>query len=106
LSLRGVISPSLLIHAGVGLDHVGGHLRAPAKCCELGVYDSNGVGYLSCVRGSYASCSSGGIRHGVRGILRVRIGCAITPTSPLSAVVLWCNTPATPGLAVVTPANL
>jgi hypothetical protein len=40
LSLRGVISPSLLIHGRVGLDHVGGHARAPAKPHELGVYDS------------------------------------------------------------------
>jgi hypothetical protein len=89
LSLRGVISPSLLIHGGVGLDCVRGHVGAPAKPHESGAYDSGGLGYLSCARGCCISCSSGGIRCGVRGILRARIQCAITPISSLSALVLW-----------------
>jgi hypothetical protein len=37
LSLRCVVSPSLLIHGRVELDHVGGHARAPAKPHESGV---------------------------------------------------------------------
>jgi hypothetical protein len=48
LSLRDVVSPSLLIHGGVGLDRIGGHARAHAKPHESGVYDSSGVGYQSC----------------------------------------------------------
>jgi hypothetical protein len=28
LSLRGVVSPSILIHGGVGLDRVGGYVRS------------------------------------------------------------------------------
>jgi hypothetical protein len=31
------------------LDSVEGHARAPAKPHQAGVYDSGGVGYLSCV---------------------------------------------------------
>jgi hypothetical protein len=69
MSLQCVVTPSLLIHGGVGLDHVGGHAGAPTKPHESGVYDSGGVGYLSCVRGSYVPYSSGGIRHGVCGVL-------------------------------------
>jgi hypothetical protein len=60
LSLRGVVTPFLLMHARVGLDCIGGHARDPAKPCESGVYDSSRVGYLSCVRGSYIPCSNGG----------------------------------------------
>jgi hypothetical protein len=48
LSLRGVASPSLLIYGGFGLDYVRGHARELAKPRESGVYDSDGVGYLSC----------------------------------------------------------
>jgi hypothetical protein len=69
LSLRGVISPSLLVHGVIQLDHVGGHARAPAKPHELGVYDSGRVGYLSYARRSYVPCSSGGIHHGMCGVL-------------------------------------
>jgi hypothetical protein len=88
LNLWGVVSPSLLIHCGVGLDRVGGHTRAPVKPRELGVYDSSGVGYLLCARGFCISCSDGGIRRGVCGVLRVRIWCAITPISLLFVAVL------------------
>jgi hypothetical protein len=88
LSLRGVVSPSLLIHGGVGLDCIGGHTGAAAKPLESGVYDSDGVGYFSGVRGSRVPCSGVGIHRGVRGVLRERILCAITTISPLSAAVL------------------
>jgi hypothetical protein len=43
LSLLSVAFPSLLIYGGVGLDHIGGHTRAPTKPCESGVYDSGGA---------------------------------------------------------------
>jgi hypothetical protein len=56
LTLRGVASPSLLIHGGVGLDRIGGHARAPAKPRESEVYDSGRVGYLSCAQGSRMPC--------------------------------------------------
>jgi hypothetical protein len=46
LILRGVVSISLLFHGGVGLAHVGGHTKAPAKPCKSGVYDNDGVSYL------------------------------------------------------------
>jgi hypothetical protein len=88
LSLWSVVSPSLLIHGGVGLDHIVGHERAPAKPHESGVYDSGGVGYLSCAQGSCASCIDGGIRRGMCSVLRVRIRCAITPISLLFATIL------------------
>jgi hypothetical protein len=48
LSLRGVVSPSPLIHGGVRLDRVRGHARAPAKSRMSGVYDSGRVSYLLC----------------------------------------------------------
>jgi hypothetical protein len=88
LSLRGFIYPSLLIHGGVGLVRVGGHAGAPTKPRESGVYDSDGVGYLSYARGSCISRSGGGICHGMRDVLQDRIRCAITPISPLSATLL------------------
>jgi hypothetical protein len=88
LSLRGIAPPSLLFHGGVGLVHVGGHIRAPAKPCESGVYDNDGVSYLLCARRSCIPRSSGGIRRGVRSILRARIGCAIPLISLLLAAVL------------------
>jgi hypothetical protein len=88
LSLRCVVSPSVVIHGRVGLDRIGGYVRTPKKPHESGVYDSGGVGYLSCARGSCISYSGGGIRRGVHGVLRVRIQCAITPISPLSTTVL------------------
>jgi hypothetical protein len=69
LSLRDVVSPSLLIHGRVGSVHVGCHTRKPTKPHELGVYDSGEVGYQSCARGSCISCSDGGIRHGLHDIL-------------------------------------
>jgi hypothetical protein len=60
LSLRGVISAFLQIYGGVGLDHIGCHARPPAKPHESGVYDSGGVGYLSCIRGSRVPSSGEG----------------------------------------------
>jgi hypothetical protein len=97
LSLWGVVSPSLLIHGRVGLDRVGGHARAPAKPHESGVYDNGGVGYMLCARGSCICCSGGGIRHGMHGVLRVKIRCAIKSISSLSAIVQW------PGAASLDP---
>jgi hypothetical protein len=97
LSLRGVISPYLLVHGGVGLVHIGGHLRTPTKPHESGVYDSGKVGYLSCARGSYVPFSGGGICHGVHDILRARIWCAITLIPLLTTAVLW------PGVASLDP---
>jgi hypothetical protein len=70
------------------LSHVRGHARAPTKPHKLGVYNSGGICYLSCARRSCVPSSSGGIRHGVRCVLRVRICCAITLISPLPTVVL------------------
>jgi hypothetical protein len=43
LSLQGVVSPSLLIHGGVVLDHVSGHTREHTKPHESGVSDSGRV---------------------------------------------------------------
>jgi hypothetical protein len=88
LSLRGVVSLSLLSHGGVGLAHVGDHVRAPAKSCKSRVYDSGRVSYLSCAERSHVPCSGGGIYCGLHGILRVRIWCAVPPISPLLAAVL------------------
>jgi hypothetical protein len=48
LSLRGGSYPSLMMHGGVGLDHVGGHVSAAVKPHDSGVYDSGRFGYLSC----------------------------------------------------------
>jgi hypothetical protein len=48
VELTGVTSLSLLFHGGVGLAHVGGHARTPAKPGKSGVYDRGGVSYLSC----------------------------------------------------------
>jgi hypothetical protein len=70
------------------LARVGGDARAPAKSCKSGAYDSGGVCYLSCACGSFVSCSGEGIRHGVRGLLRVGIRCAIALIYLLLAVVL------------------
>jgi hypothetical protein len=69
------------------LDRIGGRARAPVKPQKSGVYD-NGVSYLSPARGSYISRLSDGIRHGVRGVLRVRIWHAIESISPLLPAVL------------------
>jgi hypothetical protein len=52
LSLHGVASPFLLIHGGVGLDHVGGYARASKKPCELGICDGGGARVLHHARGS------------------------------------------------------
>jgi hypothetical protein len=89
LSLRRVISLSLLFHGGVELARVEGYTRAPTKPHESGVYDCNKVSYLLCVRGSCISCSDGGIRRGVHVVLRAGIWCAITSISPLPTVVIW-----------------
>jgi hypothetical protein len=64
-----VVFPSLLIHGKVEMDRIGGHARAPTKPHVLGVYDNDGVGYLSCARVSCVPRSSGGIRRGVCNIL-------------------------------------
>jgi hypothetical protein len=89
LSLRGVVPPSLMFYGRVGLVRIGGHARAPAKSCESRVYDNDRVSYLSCAQRSRVPCSSGGIRHSVHDILRVRIWCVIPPISLLLAAVLW-----------------
>jgi hypothetical protein len=89
LSIRGVVTPSLLFYGGVELAHVRGHARGPAKPCESVVYDSGGVSYLSCAQRSCISCYSEGISRGVCGVLRVGIRCAIASISPFPAVVLW-----------------
>jgi hypothetical protein len=83
LSLQGVVSLSLLFHGGVGLVHVCSHARAPAKPYDPRVYDSGGVSYLSCARRSCIPYSGGGIRHGICGVLRARIQCAVPPISLL-----------------------
>jgi hypothetical protein len=88
LSLQGVVSLSLMFHGRVGLDRIGGHIRAPKKPCESGVYDSGGGSYLSCARRSHVPYSSEEIHCGVRDVLRVRIWCAIPPISLLLAAVL------------------
>jgi hypothetical protein len=87
--LWGVVPLSLMFHGRVELVHVRGYARAPTKPHELGVYDHGRVSYLSCAQGSYISCSGRGIRHGVHGVLRVDIWCAITAISPLPTMVLW-----------------
>jgi hypothetical protein len=89
LSLLGVASPSLLIYGRVRLDHIEGHARAPTKPCELGVYDSYKVGYLSCAQRSCIPYTDGGIRCGMHAILQARIRYALTLISPLAAIVLW-----------------
>jgi hypothetical protein len=66
-------------------------VRAPAESYKSGVYDNGGTSYLSC---SYRSCvprSSGWIRFGVLGVLRVR---RHVPASvlPLIATILWLRT--------------
>jgi hypothetical protein len=88
LSLQSVVPP-LLFHGGVGLVCIGGHTSAPTKPYESGICDSGGVSYLVCARRSCTTCSGGGIRRVVRGVLRVRIRCAIPSISSLPVVVLW-----------------
>jgi hypothetical protein len=60
MGLGRVISLSLLFHGGVELARVGGYARAPTKPHESGIYDHDGVSYLSCARGLCVSCSGGG----------------------------------------------
>jgi hypothetical protein len=62
-----------LFRGRVELAHVGGHARASAKAHKSVVYDSGGFSYLFRARGSCISCSGGGIRHGVCGVLSVGI---------------------------------
>jgi hypothetical protein len=81
-----------MTHVTVVLDHIKGHVRAPTKFRESGVYDSIRVGYLSFAQGSCVPCSDRGIRRGVCGVLRARIRCAITLIPPLSAAILWPKT--------------
>jgi hypothetical protein len=69
LSLLGVASPPLLIHGGVGSDHVGGNTRAVVKHGVSGVYDGDGACDLPHDRGSRIPCSGEGIRRGMCGIL-------------------------------------
>jgi hypothetical protein len=70
------------------LARVRGHARAPTKSRKSGAYDSDGVCYRSCARGSSVSCSSEGIRRGVCDLLRAGIRCATTLISSLLATVL------------------
>jgi hypothetical protein len=51
------------------LAYTGDHAIAPAKSCEVGMYDSGGANYLSCSCGSCIPCFDGGIRHGMHGVL-------------------------------------
>jgi hypothetical protein len=88
LSLLAVTFTSLLIHGGVGLVHVGGHIRAPAKPYESRVYGGVGACDLLCGHGSRIPYLGRGIRCGMRGILRVGVWCAIRLVSPLIAAVL------------------
>jgi hypothetical protein len=90
LSLLGVASPPLLIHGRVGLDHVEGYTRAPAKLGESGVFDGVRACDLLHVLGSRIPYSGGGggVHRGMHGVLRVGVWCAITPVSPLAATVL------------------
>jgi hypothetical protein len=53
LAYREAIFLSLRLHGGVEMACAGGHARAHAKSCKLGVYDSGGTSYLSCSSGSY-----------------------------------------------------
>jgi hypothetical protein len=69
LILLGVASACLLFHGRVGLDHVGGHTRAPAKLGELGVYDSGAACDLPRARGSFIPYLGGGICRDVCDIL-------------------------------------
>jgi hypothetical protein len=92
LSLQGVASPSLLIHGGVGLDRINGHATTPTKPYESGIYDGGGAHVLLCAPGSRMPHSGGGIRHGMRGVLRAGVWYAITPISLLFIVVLWLGT--------------
>jgi hypothetical protein len=69
LSLQGVASHSLLNHDRVGLDCVGGHVRAPTKLCESRVYDDGGAGGLPHARGPRIPRSGAMICHGMHGSL-------------------------------------
>jgi hypothetical protein len=60
LTLLGVAFPSFLIHGGIGLDHIRGQARAPAKPCESGVYDGGAACNFPCARGSRIPYSGGG----------------------------------------------
>jgi hypothetical protein len=70
------------------LAHIGGHARTSAKCHKSGVHDYDRVSYLLCARGCDISCSGGGIRRGMCGVLRVRIWCAFTSIFLLAIAVL------------------
>jgi hypothetical protein len=87
LILLGVASPSLLIHGRIGLDHVGGHARAPIKPGRSGVYDGSRACDLPHARGSQSPVQAGGYvmvwRHSLTGVW-----CVITPVSMLTAIVL------------------
>jgi hypothetical protein len=76
----------------MGLAHVRGYARAPAKPHELGVYDGGRAHDFLCALGSRIPCSDEGIRRSMRGILRVEIWCAITPISPLFDAILRLET--------------
>jgi hypothetical protein len=92
LSLQGVVSPSHLNHGRIGLVHVGGHARAPAKPHESRVYDGGGARDLLRASGSRIPCSDWGIRRGMRDVLQAEIWCAITTISPLFIAVLQLGT--------------
>jgi hypothetical protein len=60
LILQGAASPSLRNYGGVGLDHVGGHVRAPAKPRESGVHDGGRAHDQPCKGGPRIPCASRG----------------------------------------------
>jgi hypothetical protein len=72
LGLQGVASPSLLDYDGAGLNPVEGHDGAPTGPHEPRVHDGDIACNLPHARGPYITHASGGIRGGLRGILRER----------------------------------
>jgi hypothetical protein len=92
LGLQGVASPSLLGYGGVGLDPIKSNNGALVGSCESRVHDCGEACGLPRARGSCISHANRGIRGGLRGILRARVRCAITPVPLLFVVVLWHGT--------------
>jgi hypothetical protein len=91
LSIRGVVSLSLLFYGGVELTHVGGHARAPAKPCKLGVYDYRRVRNLTCARGSYISSSGGGRGYIMAYTTFYERGCGVPSHWFLLSLLLFCG---------------
>jgi hypothetical protein len=73
LSSQGVASPSLPNYGGVGLDHVGGHARAPTKSREPEVHDGGGARGMPHARGLRIPYASGRIHCDMHVVLRVRV---------------------------------